>query len=467
MNKPAKELRAAATFGVEPFPAKPSLERRRLRAYVGLLIGDLVLLHVSFILAGIVYEGVWLEWRALMQAQVLLPIFYTIALYNRTYSAAALSDWRFAVGKAVAALAISAVLLNFVAFYTKSNASFSRGSFTIGLLFMVGFLAAFRWAAVYGVRRLWGGRVRNMLIIDDGGPRFELANADHISASEAGLVPVSNDPFLLDRLGKIMLNQDRVVVSCPPTRHERWALLLKSCGVQGEIVSEPLHALGALGVVHYEGQDRSTLVVSAGPLGIRARAAKRIFDIAAAIGGLMLLSPLLLFVAMRIKLEDGGPVFFVQRRMGRGNRFFDMVKFRTMRVEVTDLHGERSTERGDDRVTRVGAWLRRTSIDELPQLWNVLKGEMSIVGPRPHAMGSRANDKLFWDIDARYWRRHSLRPGLTGLAQVRGHRGSTEQERDLSDRLQSDLEYIAGWSLLRDITIVVRTLRVLVHERAY
>ena len=92
---------------------------------------------------------------------------------------------------------------------------------------------------------------------------------------------------------------------------------------------------------------------------------------------------------------------------------------------------------------------------------------MSIVGPRPHALGSRANQKLFWEVDSEYWRRHSLKPGLTGLAQVRGHRGATENEKHLTDRLNSDLEYIAGWSLWRDVTITLRTLSVVFHERAY
>jgi lipopolysaccharide/colanic/teichoic acid biosynthesis glycosyltransferase len=111
--------------------------------------------------------------------------------------------------------------------------------------------------------------------------------------------------------------------------------------------------------------------------------------------------------------------------------------------------------------------LRRTSIDEFPQLFNVLLGDMSLVGPRPHAIGSQAGDKLFWEVDRRYWQRHSLKPGMSGLAQVRGFRGATDTERDLEDRLQSDLEYVEGWTIMRDIKIIVQTLGVLVHERAY
>ncbi len=144
-----------------------------------------------------------------------------------------------------------------------------------------------------------------------------------------------------------------------------------------------------------------------------------------------------------------------------------MIKFRSMRHDKLDPEGNRSAARDDDRVTRIGAFIRRTSIDELPQIVNVLKGDMSFVGPRPHALGSRANNKYFWDIDRQYWQRHCLKPGLTGLAQVRGHRGATEHEKDLTDRLQSDLEYIAGWSLRRDIGIVLRTVRVLTHRNAF
>ena len=445
----------------------PSLERRRLRAYIMMLLIDAILLHVAFALASLTYEGRWWQPDTMLAAQVLLPVFFTIALYNSTYGVKALNDWIYATQKAVIALAISAALLNFVAFYTKSNAQFSRVSVTLGLVFAVVFLAAFRRLVPMIIARFWDGKVRNLLVINDGGPSFHLADCTSVSAAKYELDPTSHDPFMLDRLGKLLRNQDKVVVSCPKTRREAWAFLLKSSGVYGEIVSEPAHALGALGVHHYEGQERTTLVVSTGPLGLRGRIMKRGFDIVAALGGLIVLSPLLIVVAIMIKLEDGGPVLFIQRRLGRGNQFFDMLKFRSMREEKLDQDGNRSTSRGDDRITRIGNFIRRTSIDELPQLINVLRGDMSVVGPRPHALGSRANSKLFWEVDARYWQRHSLKPGLTGLAQVRGHRGATEEEKDLTDRLQADLEYISSWSLRHDIAIVFQTVMVLRHDNAY
>jgi lipopolysaccharide/colanic/teichoic acid biosynthesis glycosyltransferase len=288
-----------------------------------------------------------------------------------------------------------------------------------------------------------------------------------VSAEDHDLDPESHDPYMRDRLGKLLRNRDKVVVTCPYDAREGWAVLLKSAGVYGEIVSEPAHRLGALGVHRYEDQGRTSLVVSNGPLSLRARILKRAFDTLVALGALVVLSPLFIVVAVLIKLEDGGPVFFVQRRMGRGNQFFEMYKFRSMREDKRDSNGDRSTGRDDDRITRIGTFIRRTSIDELPQIINVLKGEMSIVGPRPHALGSRANNKLFWDIDAKYWQRHCLKPGLTGLAQVRGYRGATEREKDLTDRLQADLEYITSWSLLSDVAILFKTVFVLRHANAY
>jgi lipopolysaccharide/colanic/teichoic acid biosynthesis glycosyltransferase len=190
-------------------------------------------------------------------------------------------------------------------------------------------------------------------------------------------------------------------------------------------------------------------------------------DIGASVLALAFALPILLVAALAIKLEDGGPILFQQKRVGRRNELFSIFKLRTMRVERSDGDGMRSASRDDDRVTRVGRVLRRTSIDELPQLFNVLKGDMSLVGPRPHAIGSLAGEKLFWEVDQRYWQRHSLRPGLTGLAQVRGFRGATDREADLTSRLQADLEYITGWTIWRDLRILMGTTFVLVHDRAF
>ncbi len=467
MNKPLGKLDAA--LGLEParYQPPPSLERRRLRAYIAMLLIDIILLHAGFVLAALTYENWWWEPRALLAAQALLPIFITIALYNASYCARALIDWAYAVRQMAVALIISAALINFVAFYTKSNAVFSRVTISLGFVISFFLMAVARRLLVRLIQQKWNGKIRNQLVIDDSGPGFAAGDAERIDAARAGLNPASDDPQMRDRIGQLLRNQDSVVVSCPAERREQWATLMKSAGVFGEIVSETSHRLGAVGVQHYDSQNRSTLVVSTGPLRLRARAIKRMFDVTVAAAGLFVLSPVLLLIALVIKLEDGGPVLFVQERVGRGSKFFNLLKFRSMRVDPNGADGSRSTARADDRVTHIGRFIRANSLDELPQLWNVLRGDMAIVGPRPHAPGSQAGDKLFWEVDQRYWRRHSLKPGLTGLAQIRGHRGATESEADLTDRLQSDLEYIAGWTLQRDLAIMLQTLRVLRHDRAY
>jgi len=163
---------------------------------------------------------------------------------------------------------------------------------------------------------------------------------------------------------------------------------LKGANIEGEVIDDAIVQLGARGARQAGG--RGLLLVSLGPLHLRSRAVKRGFDVVVATAALVLLAPLLAAVAIAIVLEDRGPVLFVQRRMGRGNTFFSMYKFRSMAVARQDHDGTQSTMRDDHRVTRVGRLIRRSSIDELPQLINVLLGDMSIVGPRPHAIGSRA-----------------------------------------------------------------------------
>ena len=168
-----------------------------------------------------------------------------------------------------------------------------------------------------------------------------------------------------------------------------------------------------------------------------------------------------------ILLDHSGPVLFRQERLGLGNRLFFVLKFRSMRVGSCDQAGNVSTSRDDARITNVGRIIRATSLDELPQLLNILRGEMSFVGPRPHALGSLAGEKLFWEIDSKYWHRHAAKPGLTGLAQVRGFRGATASQTDLINRLQSDLEYLRDWTIWRDIRIILSTLRVVMHKNAF
>jgi lipopolysaccharide/colanic/teichoic acid biosynthesis glycosyltransferase len=286
-----------------------------------------------------------------------------------------------------------------------------------------------------------------------------------IDASLCGLNGPLLEPYSLDRLAKLLQGHDSVVVACSPDRREEWTSVLRAMGIRAHILIPELRDVDAISATNPWGWVQAT--VAEGPMQLRDRIIKRTLDFALAIVSLVLLAPLLALVAVAIKLDSKGPVFFAQARVGQANRMFYVLKFRSMYSKDCDKNGHSSTLRNDPRVTRVGQFIRRTSLDELPQIINVLRGEMSFVGPRPHALGSKAGEELFWNLDERYWRRHLLPPGITGLAQVRGFRGATPVPEDLLDRLSADLEYIRGWSVLRDFAIIFRTLRVLLHRNAY
>jgi Undecaprenyl-phosphate glucose phosphotransferase len=185
---------------------------------------------------------------------------------------------------------------------------------------------------------------------------------------------------------------------------------------------------------------------------------KLIEDQVAALVILAFTAPLMVLVAAAIKLESPGPIFFKQHRVGFNDQLFEVWKFRTMRSECADANGVVQATRNDLRVTRIGRILRKLSLDEMPQLFNVLKGDMSIIGPRPHAIMTMAEGKLFQEVVHRYAARHRVKPGITGWAQVNGWRGETDTIEKIRKRVEHDLYYIDNWSVWFDLYIVLRTL---------
>ncbi|MDH3660087.1 MAG: undecaprenyl-phosphate glucose phosphotransferase [Alphaproteobacteria bacterium] len=180
----------------------------------------------------------------------------------------------------------------------------------------------------------------------------------------------------------------------------------------------------------------------------------------------ILLAPLLLLIALLIKLDSPGPVLFRQRRFGFNNRAFDLYKFRTMEVDQCDPSGARQTSRNDCRITRIGRILRRTSLDELPQLINVWLGDMSIVGPRAHPIGMMVADQPYHEMVHHYAARHRVKPGITGLAQVNGNRGEVTTRVKAEKRVSYDLFYIENWSIWLDFSIILRTVIKLPFDRS-
>nr|WP_199064704.1 undecaprenyl-phosphate glucose phosphotransferase [Chromobacterium sp. ASV5] len=195
---------------------------------------------------------------------------------------------------------------------------------------------------------------------------------------------------------------------------------------------------------------------------------KRCEDVALASLALLLAGAPMLLIALCIKLDSRGPVLFRQKRYGYNNRLIEVYKFRSMYIDKSDWHAEAQTTRDDPRVTRVGRFIRKTSLDELPQLLNVLGGSMSMVGPRPHATATKAAGVLFEDAVSEYSARHRVKPGITGWAQVNGYRGETDTLAKIEKRVKYDLEYIENWSLWFDFYILARTLpAVLSADAAY
>ncbi len=203
------------------------------------------------------------------------------------------------------------------------------------------------------------------------------------------------------------------------------------------------------------------------PLSERQVIAKRLTDLAVAGLALLVLAPLLAVIALAVRLDSPGPVLFRQPRRGFNNGVFTVFKIRTMRHDLRDPEGGRLTARGDPRVTRVGRVLRRSSLDELPQLFNVLRGEMSVVGPRPHALSAKAGDTPYAEAVQTYARRYRVRPGITGWAQVNGWRGGTGTLEDIENRVACDLYYIENWSIWLDLRIIAMTLCNLTGKQAY
>ena len=194
---------------------------------------------------------------------------------------------------------------------------------------------------------------------------------------------------------------------------------------------------------------------------------KRVEDLVLGAIIIIIAAPMMLVTAIAIKLDSPGPIFFKQPREGFNNRTFLIWKFRSMYTDCLEFHGVNQAIKDDPRVTRVGRFIRKTSIDELPQLFNVLRGDMSIVGPRPHAPTTKAGGREFRDVVSTYAARHRVKPGITGWAQASGWRGETDTEDKLVRRLEHDLHYIENWSVPFDLYIIAKTAFAAITSKAY
>ena len=332
-------------------------------------------------------------------------------------------------------------------------------------------LLARRWDAAGRLHRKWAlvgtGKVAHQFLQRLGGEADseleivdvfdDLENHGRVWSMGYRIQPLTALPDQI-RQGRI----DGVVVAVPVAEQWRIAEIVRHVGglaIDVRLCLDEIGpGLGAAGGVS-EVAGTTLLSVCEPPLRDWGRILKCTEDRVLATLILILGSPVLMLIALLVRVDSAGPALFRQKRYGFNNELIEVFKFRTMYHHVSDADCEQQTQRNDPRVTRIGRFLRRSSLDELPQLFNVLLGEMSLVGPRPHAIATKADGVYFEDAVRDYERRHRIRPGITGWAQVNGLRGETQTLEQIRRRFEFDLYYIEHWSLGFDLIILLRTLR--------
>lgn len=277
-------------------------------------------------------------------------------------------------------------------------------------------------------------------------------------------VPVLGDTEAL-LTHKITPYVDRVVVAVDPSARARVEGLIRRLSLLPNAVSLLVDVDSEAGRKTALDRLSEQSLSGVGPSDAHRALHKRLQDILIGALALVIFAPVMAIVALMIRLDSPGPIFFRQRRHGMNNEVITVWKFRSMRTEAADPTAARQVSRDDDRVTRVGRFIRRTSLDELPQLFNVLKGDMSLVGPRPHAIGMKTGDEYSAKLVAEYAWRHRMKPGITGWAAIKGSRGALESAEDVRRRVQLDIDYIERQSFWFDLYIMAMTVPCILGDR--
>jgi Undecaprenyl-phosphate glucose phosphotransferase len=364
-------------------------------------------------------------------------------------------------------------------FLAKAGESYSRVWLSLWYMGGLSVLIALRFAAARLVRH-WnrhGQLDRHAVLVGGGAPAARLVAALEASqSSDVSVVGIFDDrddhrsPSTVRHLRKLgnigelidfvrRARIDMLIVTLPLAAEERLLQILKKLWVLPVDIRLSAYAQK----LHYRPRAYSYignipfLDVFDKPLGDWDRVLKTLEDKIIAALAVAFLSPVMLFIALAVKLESKGPVLFTQKRYGFNNELIEVYKFRSMYHELTDVDAVKLVSKGDPRVTGFGRFIRKTSLDELPQLFNVLRGELSLVGPRPHATKAKAADQLYNDVIDGYFARHRVKPGITGWAQINGWRGETDTAEKLQRRVEHDLYYIENWSLTFDLSILWKT----------
>jgi putative colanic acid biosynthesis UDP-glucose lipid carrier transferase len=391
--------------------------------------------------------------------------FHYIARRRGLHEPAAFLEWQDRLSELLISIGLSLLMLLAIAFLLKISAEYPRGWLITWFMLVALFLAASRPAYRYLLLKLDAGghTARRIAVVDTGGtgekvahalrgmPGIQLAGIFADTAAQGQPVPYGNLADLINVGQRNEVDEVVIAVSGVPQREtarmvEQLSVLPVDVWLCPAEFEMPILATSRLGAL-------SLLQIKPKPIRDWGYVLKLLIDYTVGALCLLLFAPLMLMIAAAIKIDSRGPVFFRQRRHGFNHRVIDVFKFRTMTVAE---NGDRvdQARKNDPRVTRVGRFLRRTSLDELPQLFNVMKGEMSLVGPRPHALTHNQHYRERLD---RYASRHCVKPGMTGWAQINGLRGPTEDLEKMRLRVHMDLYYIENWSLWLDLKIIAAT----------
>jgi polysaccharide biosynthesis protein PslA len=442
---------------------------------------------LAYVIYQVAYLGDYQDIGRYLVTSASSALLFTIVYqWNGGYRFERLSRLSWQLPRVVLAWFGSCSILLMLAFIAKVSGTYSRAwaiSWIIGVaVFLLLSRSVLKFAILRWTRQ--GHFLRNIVVVGAGevGKKF-IEKLQKTYASDARIVGVVDDRksrilpldkeinFLgsTDDLLKFAreVQIDEIVVALPLSAGERLRSLfdkLKSLPADLRLSIEPLAGMFPINGID-EIVNMPLLQIAERPLKQWNGIIKRCEDVILTSILLMIFAPAMALIALVIKLDSSGPVFFVQDRFGFNNKPIRVLKFRTMYWDKCDTTGARRTVRNDPRVTRFGHFLRCFSLDELPQLLNVFKGEMSLIGPRAHAIAMKAGDRLYHEAIDTYARRHRVKPGITGLAQVSGLRGEIDTMEKGRLRVTYDLEYIERWSLLLDVKILMRTVGILLQRQ--
>jgi Undecaprenyl-phosphate glucose phosphotransferase len=402
------------------------------------------------------------------------------------YSFRRLSQFGWQLGRVTMAWCATFAALSTVAFLAKVAVDFSRGwAVTWGILVIANLALLrlalraliLRWAQQGRLSRtvaiVGAGEAGEQLVAKlrtDEGEHIEIAGVfddrlNRVSPYVAGcrVLGTTDDLVALTRCAPM----DEIIIALPLRAEGRIADIVAKLSPLpvdlrvsiDQIGSFPMRGIGETGSAR-------TIEIIDRPLKDWSGIVKWLEDQVISVVCLILFAPLMGLIALAIRLESPGAAFFKQKRYGFNNELVEVLKFRTMYTHLCDDKGENLTERNDRRITRIGRLLRKSSLDELPQLVNVIKGEMSLVGPRPHPVSAKAAGRFYREVVAKYSFRHKVKPGITGWAQVNGWRGETDTEEQILRRIEHDLFYIDNWSFTLDLKILFMTIFTLFRHAA-